>query len=101
MAKDTSISIRIDSELKTRAEFIIEQFGLNMTIVVNMLFRQIVRDRKIPISMSLDPPRVLDDLAHAEAQRAAGYRGRPLEDVIADMERIVAEAVTEHGKKKV
>ena len=101
MTKDTSISIRIDSELKMRAEYIIEQFGLNMTIVVNMLFRQIVRDRKIPISMSLDPPRVLEDLAIAKAERMAGYKGRSSEEVIADMERIVAAAEAEHGKKKV
>jgi len=101
MAKDTSISIRIDSELKVRAEYIIEQFGLNMTVVVNMLFRQIVRDKAIPISMSLDSSRVLNDLAQAKADRAAGYKGRPVDDFLAEMEQKIIEAEKEYGKKKV
>ena len=96
MAKNTSISIRIDSELKEHAEYVIEQFGLNMTVVVNMLFRQIVREQAIPLSMSLNPPvSVIDDLALAKADRIAGYRGRSLEDVVSDMEQIVAEAEVE------
>ena len=102
MAKDTSISIRIDSELKENAESIIEQFGLNMTVVVNMLFRQIVRDNAIPLSMSLSQSvSALDDLEFAKADRIAGYKGRSLVDVIADMERIVAEAEVKYGKKEV
>ena len=100
MAKDTSISIRIDSELKRRAEYVIEQFGLNMTVVVNMLFRQIVRDRMIPLSTSLDLPSAFDDLVLAKAERIAGYRGRSFDDVVTDMERIVTEAESAYGKKK-
>jgi len=100
MAKDTSISIRIDSELKEHAERVIENFGLNMTVVVNMLFRQIVRDRAIPLSLSLNPTSTLDDPAIARAERAAGYKGRSADDVLAEMERIVAEAELRCEKKK-
>ncbi|MDR0335010.1 MAG: type II toxin-antitoxin system RelB/DinJ family antitoxin [Methanomassiliicoccaceae archaeon] len=98
MAKDTSISIRMDSELKELAEHVIEHFGLNMTVVVNMLFRQIVRDQAIPLSLSLSTPSTSDDPALAKADRAAGHRGRSLDDVIAEMERIVAEADAKRGK---
>ena len=102
MAKDTSISIRMDSELKENAENVIEQFGLNMTIVVNMLFRQIVREQAIPLSMSLNPKiNTLDDLALAKAERDAGYKGRSLDAVVADMERIVAEAEVKYGTTEV
>jgi len=100
MAKDTSISIRMDSELKRRAEDIIEEFGLNMTVVVNMLFRQIVRDQAIPLSMSLERSTAFDNLALAKAERIAGYRGRSLDDAVTEMERIVTEAEAGHGKKK-
>ena len=93
MAKDTSISIRMDSELKDSAEKIIEQLGLNMTVVVNMLFRQIVREQAIPLSLSLNTSiGVLNDLALAKADRTAGYKGRSVDNVVSDMERIVAEA---------
>ena len=92
MAKDASISIRMDSELKERAENIIEQFGLNMTVVVNMLFRQIVREHAIPLSMSLTPSLGnLGDLAIAKADRITGYRGKSLDSVVAEMERIVSD----------
>ena len=98
MAKDTSISIRIDSELKEKAEDIIVQLGLNMTVVVNMLFRQIVREQSIPLSMSLTPNEsILDDLAFAKAERKQGYTGRSIDAVVADMERIVAEAEVKYG----
>ena len=61
----------MDSELKECAENVIEQLGLNMTVVINMLFRQIVREQAIPLSLSLSAPiGVLDDLALAKADRA-------------------------------
>ena len=100
MAKDTSISIRLDSGLKEQAENVLEQFGLNMTSVVNMLFHQIVREQAIPLSLSLRPRiSVVDELELAKAERLAGYKGRSADSIVDDMERIIAEA--EHGTKNV
>ncbi|MCL2604058.1 MAG: type II toxin-antitoxin system RelB/DinJ family antitoxin [Defluviitaleaceae bacterium] len=90
--KNTSISIRMDSDLKEKAENIIEQLGLNMTSVVNMLFNQIVREQAIPLSLSIKPKNhVIDDLMLAKAERSAGYVGRSAESVANDMERVIAE----------
>jgi DNA-damage-inducible protein J len=96
--KDTSISVRLDSGLKEQTELVLEQFGLNMTAVINMLFHQIVREQAIPLSLSLNS-RIAEELRLAKAEREAGYKGRTLDSVLVDMERIVAEA--EHGAKKV
>jgi addiction module RelB/DinJ family antitoxin len=102
MAKDTSISIRMDSDLKESAESVIEQLGLNMTIVINMLFRQIVREQAIPLSLSLSTPMgILNDLALAKADRSVGYKGRSMDNVVSDMERIVAEAGAKYVGSKV
>jgi len=92
----------MDSKLKEQTEGVLEQFGLNMTVVVNMLFRQIVREQAIPLSMSLNP-RVNpgDDLNYAKAARIVGYTGRTADSVIDDMERIVAEAEVQYGKSSV
>ena len=49
MVKNTSISIRLDSRLKEQTESILEQLGLNMTVVINMLFHQIVREQAVPL----------------------------------------------------
>jgi len=91
LSKDTSISIRLDSLLKEQTENILSQLGLNMTTVVNMLFRQIVREQTIPLSLSLNPSAgVIDALSQAKAERLAGYMGRSVNSVAADMELTTA-----------
>ena len=98
--KDTSISIRMDSQLKENTECVLEQFGLSMTAVVNMLFHQIVREQAIPLSLTLHPQMsTTEELQMARNERSTGYRGRTAQDVINDMESIVAEAA--HGNKEV
>ena len=97
MVKDTSISIRLDSQLKEQTENVLSQFGLNMTTVINMLFHQIVRERAIPLSLSLNRS-VSDELKLATAERVAGYAGRTADNVAEDMERIIMEAENGAGK---
>ena len=100
--KDTNISIRLDSQLKEETETVLMQFGLNMTVVVNMLFHQIVREQAIPLSLTLSPRiSVLDELMLARNERISGYPGRTADSVADDMERIVAEAEKEYEKRKV
>ena len=100
MAKDTSISIRMDSDLKRQAENILEQLGLNMTVVVNMLFRQIVREQAVPLSLAVYPRMSsLDELNYAVADRLSGYKGRAADSVVQDMELMISE--TENGETKV
>jgi len=102
MAKDTSISIRLDSKLKDQAEKVLEQFGLNMTVVINMLFHQIVREQAIPLSLTLYPRMAtLDELKLAQAERNSGYLGRTAKSIADDMERIVAEAETKYNEEEV
>jgi len=96
MIKNTSISIRMDSQLKEQTENILAQFGLNMTTAINMFFHQIVREQSVPLSLSLNPrSSTLDELDFAKADRLAGYKGRTVDSVVDDMERIIAG--TEHG----
>ena len=91
--KDTSISIRLDSQLKEDTESVLVQFGLNMTTIVNMLFHQIVREQAIPLSLSLNPRLVvMDDINAAKSDRKAGYAGRTAEHVADEMDRIIKEA---------
>ena len=51
----TSMNIRTDSEIKRQAEELFSEFGLNMTTAVNMFLRQVVRNRAIPLELSLRP----------------------------------------------
>ena len=97
MVRDTSISIRLDSQTKEQVEIVLAQFGLNMTTVVNMLFRQIVRERAIPLSLSLNR-HVGDDLSFAKADRLGGYMGRTPDSVAGEMEQIIKEAENGAGE---
>lgn len=88
-----NMSIRTDSELKAQAEAILSQLGMTMNGTINMFLQQIVRDRAVPLSLSLKSEQALyADLLHAQADRAKGYVGRSGEEVLADMDRIIAEA---------
>jgi len=54
----TSMSIRTDVEIKRQAEELFSTLGLNMTTVVNMFLRQVVRNQAIPLELSLNSARV-------------------------------------------
>lgn len=93
MPGNTNMSIRVDSELKGQAEQILSQLGMNMTGAVNMFLQQIVRERAVPLSLSLDSSRSLyADLLSAQSERSQGYIGRFAEDVLSDMKDIIEKA---------
>ena len=97
MPGNTNMSIRVDSKLKSQAEKILSQFGMNMTGAVNMFLQQIVRERAVPLSLSLDSScAVYADLLSAQTDRVQGYVGRSAEEVLADM-RILIEKAERNG----
>ena len=68
-----SMSIRIDSELKSQAEQVLSQLGMSMTGTINMFLQQIVRDRAVPLSLSLSSEQSLyADLLRAKVDREQG-----------------------------
>ena len=81
-----NMSIRTDPELKAEAEEILSRLGMTMNGTINMFLMQIVRERAVPLNLSLNPGKnVYADLMHAEAERQAGYEGREANEVLADM----------------
>ena len=88
-----NMSIRTDSELKAQAELVLSQLGMNMTGAINMFFRQIVRDRAVPLSLSLSSEQSLyADLLRAKAEREQGIEGISASQLLEDMDRIIGEA---------
>lgn len=96
----TSMTIRTDAELKAQVEDILDQLGMNMSSAINMFFHQIVRERAVPLNLSLEKqPSVYEDLLFAQAERKRGAVGRSANDVLADMDRIIAAAEGQHGNE--
>ena len=50
----TNINIRTDSEVKSQAQALFSQLGLDMSTAINMFLRQAVRERALPMFRLLD-----------------------------------------------
>ena len=93
MSKDTNMSIRVDTMLKSEAEKVLQTFGLTMGGTINMLLKQIVREQAVPLTLSLNSSYSLyADLLEAQTERNNGYVGRNGRDVLANMEDIISRA---------
>lgn len=51
----TSITIRMDENLKKQAETLFDEMGLNMTTAITMFAKAVVRQNKIPFEIVADP----------------------------------------------
>ncbi len=51
----TTITIRMDENLKKQAEILFEDMGLNMTTAFTMFTKAVVHQNKIPFEISADP----------------------------------------------
>ncbi len=95
-AKTANVLARVEPEIKEKAEAIMSQLGVPASVVINMLYKQIIMTKSIPFSLSVPTaPIALDemDAAQFDAMMQAGFedakanRSRPAADVFADLRR--------------
>ena len=55
MAETTNVNIRMDQDIKDRAEILFGEMGMSMTTAFNIFVRQVLRQGKIPFEISVDP----------------------------------------------
>ena len=55
MAGTTNLNIRIDKDLKERADAVFSEMGMNLTTAFNIFVRQTLRQGKIPFEILIDP----------------------------------------------
>ncbi len=67
----TNISIRMDSDLKAKAEVFFGELGMNLSTAFNIFVRQALREGKIPFEISLNQPNQETIAAMLEAERIA------------------------------
>lgn len=51
----TSVTVRVDDATKKQATDIVEDLGLDLSSVTRAFYRQIVRENRIPLSLSRQP----------------------------------------------
>ena len=72
MAKSTTnISIRMDTELKSAADSLFEELGMNLSTAFNIFVRQALREGGIPFMISQGSPNKETVAAMLEAERIA------------------------------
>ena len=89
----TTIGLRTDTELKKQAEEVLSDLGMTLNGTFNMLLHQIIREKAVPLSLSLSSKNVLyADLLVSEEERTYGYVGKSGEDVLKEMDELIAVA---------
>ncbi|NLB15193.1 MAG: type II toxin-antitoxin system RelB/DinJ family antitoxin [Clostridiales bacterium] len=89
--KTTNISIRMDSELKAKADALFSDLGMNLTTAFNIFVRQSLREGRIPFEISLNQPNNETIAAMREAEMIAknpsvkGYDD--LDELFADLKK--------------
>jgi len=66
---NTSMNIRMDSDVKKQAEKLFAEFGINMTTAINIFLRQSIRHQGFPFELKLDVPNAETVAALEEAEK--------------------------------
>ena len=67
----TNISIRMDADLKSQADTLFNELGMNLSTAFNIFVRQSLREGRIPFDISLNQPNEETIAAMQEAKRIA------------------------------
>ena len=51
----TTVSIRMDNDLKNNFDHICNELGMSMSTAVTMLAKKMTREKRIPFEVSMDP----------------------------------------------
>ena len=94
MAKTINMCVRVDPELKAQAE-IIE----NMNGTINMFLNQIVREKRVPLNLSLNNE-ALPDILVSKQERENGTEGIDARKLLEEMKKIVSDAEAQENKAK-
>lgn len=65
---DGSVTVRIDKETKSEAAKIAEDFGFDLSSVTRAFWKQMVRERRIPLTLSYPEPNEESKASIAEAE---------------------------------
>ena len=53
MVKDSTVSARVQSDVKAEAEAILQKLGIPVSVVINSLYRQIIYKHGVPFALTV------------------------------------------------
>ncbi|RSI06409.1 RelB antitoxin [Streptococcus sanguinis] len=82
----TSMSIRLDSEVKEQAQQVFNSLGMDMTTAINIFLRQAIQYRGLPFDVRLDESRKLVEvLADLDQNRNMSQSFGSVSDLMEDL----------------
>ena len=94
--KTANVLARVEPEIKEQAESIMSKLGVPASVVISMLYKQIIMTRSIPFALTVPAaPVSLDEMDEAEFNEMMqkGYddakagRSKPAADVFAELRK--------------
>lgn len=94
--KTANVLARVEPEIKEKAEAIMSKLGVPASVVINMLYKQIIMTKSIPFSLSLPAaPTARDEMDTAAfnsimqkgLDEAKADHSRPASEVFAELRR--------------
>ncbi len=94
--KDSTVSARVENDIKTEAEDILQKLGIPVSVVINSLYRQIIYRHGVPFSLTIpQEPRTLDTMSDAELntklqhsyEQSLAGEGVPYNEVFDELEK--------------
>lgn len=67
----TNLNIKVDKDIKEKADRIYSELGMNMTTAINIFLRATIREYGIPFALKLDEPNEVTAAAIEEGRRIA------------------------------
>lgn len=86
---DTSMTVRMNKEVKQQAQLLFGELGMDMTTAINVFLRQALRCHGFPFDVRLDEPNETTYAAMDAAEKGVDLYG-PFESVSALMEALNA-----------
>lgn len=82
----TSMSIRLDSEVKEQAQQVFNNLGMDMTTAINIFLRQAIQYQGLPFDVRLDENRkLLEVLTDLDQNRNMSQSFESVSDLMGDL----------------
>ena len=82
----TSMSIRLDSEVKEQAQLVFNHLGMDMTTATNIFLRQAIQYQGLPFDVRLDENRkLLEVLTDLDKNRNMSQSFESISDLMEDL----------------
>jgi DNA-damage-inducible protein J len=86
MADTVNVTLRLDRALKSNAEDLFEDMGMNLSTAINIFLRQSLRQHEIPFKIEADPFWSDRNQARLEKSRQEAEAGRLTEHNLIEVE---------------